>query len=352
MGGALSFVMAVGASRRATNKLTKHNAHSSVCPRSEERGVQRPVERHNARRVGKAVCWQLLEYVFSCVAPRRARKLLRNDRLLFCVRASAENKHNYTIEEMRERYESYFALERRMLTVVESDFAPHFFGGCWSSFGTIVHVEEYLRGYMDAAGDPSVTLEQRIQIAINTIKVLVFLDNFPTSHTTQSKVIYGEWRPTKQTRETTIQCSHIVRKKGDLFAKQFAIDDEYNVKIVDMQSLFPYSSARFGDHYRCTEHAHCEAKFWYARQYPMVLRGLRKLAPDDFGCDLAHGLCRGLDSQTTLMALCHLLVEPLLLLVEPPPPPKTKRRLDDILTHCMMRERALRGDIGPGFLFL
>jgi hypothetical protein len=32
--------------------------------------------------------------------------------------------------------------------IVESEFTPHFYGGCWASFGTTVFIEEYLRGYM------------------------------------------------------------------------------------------------------------------------------------------------------------------------------------------------------------
>ena len=57
------------------------------------------------------------------------------------------------------------------------------------------------------------------------------------------------------------------------------------MKVVDLQSFFPYQGRGFGSSYRCTKHAHCQEKFWYASGYPNIMRGLRKLVPDDFGCD-------------------------------------------------------------------
>jgi hypothetical protein len=72
------------------------------------------------------------------------------------------------------------------------------------------------------------------------------------------------------------------------------------------------------------------------------MRGLRKIVPDDFDCDVTRGLCRGLDSQTTLMAFCHLLIEPMFLFVEDAMPKLVRMRVSQIMARCLEKRRAKR----------
>jgi hypothetical protein len=101
--------------------------------------------------------------------------------------------------------------------------------------------------------------QQRVRIATGTIRLLTFFDNFPVTPTLQSKCVYGIiaralFRP------AFVLFSHTSAKKGDLFAKQFAIDSEFHVKVVDMQSFFPYNGTGFGSNYRCNSHDQCQVR--------------------------------------------------------------------------------------------
>lgn len=72
------------------------------------------------------------------------------------------------------------------------------------------------------------------------------------------------------------------------------------------------------------------------------MRGLRKIVPDDFDCDLTRGQCQGLDTRTTLMAFCHLLIEPMFLFVEDSMPKLARMRFAQIMQRCLEKNRKRR----------
>ena len=72
------------------------------------------------------------------------------------------------------------------------------------------------------------------------------------------------------------------------------------------------------------------------------MRGLRKLVPDDFGCDAERGLCRGLDTHTMMMALCHMLLTPLFEFATHDAPLHELKRAQALMERCVTRRRAER----------
>lgn len=221
-------------------------------------------------------------------------------------------------------FERYFVRERRLHAIFKRDgcrFVPQFLGGCWQrGWEDIVLVVELVRGFMDAATDPSVTWAQRLMIAIGTLDVLQLLERFPTGDGAHTRAMYG-----------------------DLFAKQFGIDRNYTVKFVDVQSFVAYATERFGSDRTCRADADCMASYWsHGPESTRVLRGMRRLDTDDFGCDLQRGMCRGLDGQTLLMALCHLLIEPMFRLAEEHTPAHVNAGVVAIIGRCVTGQRAQR----------
>jgi hypothetical protein len=174
---------------------------------------------------------------------------------------------------------------------------------------------------MDAATDDNVGWSERLKIAANTLRVLELLRSFPAAHGGRSRAVYG-----------------------DLFAKQFAIDANYVVKVVDVHSFLPYNESAFGIEHRCTSDTDCHGVFWWTAGTVHVMRGLRRLQPppNDFGCDVAASRCRGLDSRTVALALCHLLIEPLIELGAAQTPPHILIRVRHLLMQCRDRSPETR----------
>lgn len=222
-------------------------------------------------------------------------------------------------------FQYYFHSERMLLERFMSDdvgraCVPRFLGGCWQSVNETVLVVELLRGFMDAAIDASVTWLQRLRIAMGAIDALELLAHFPTVNGSHTHALYG-----------------------DLFAKQFGIDRDFVVKFVDVQSFVPFATSAFGENRSCVTDTECMESFWSrGPESQRVLRGMRRLDTDDFGCDTALGLCRGLDQRTMLMAVCHLLIEPMFRLADADTPVHVARGVDAVIDRCVTRERAER----------
>jgi hypothetical protein len=216
-------------------------------------------------------------------------------------------------------FESYFLRERQLYDrFANSDVVPEFLGGCWRTWRATAIVIESLEGFMSVALDPAVSWQQRAKMSANLIDVLELLDHFPSSHGEETKAIYG-----------------------DLFAKQFGVTSDLRVKFVDLQSFITFSTARLGSDHTCASDQDCERTFWERGSFH-ALRGLRRLQADDFFCNATTARCNGLDSQTVLMALCHLLIEPLFFFVRDRTPPAVFDSLLRVLDSCVTSRRADR----------
>jgi hypothetical protein len=216
-------------------------------------------------------------------------------------------------------FESYFLRERQLYQrFAKNDVVPEFLGGCWRTWRTTAIVIESLEGFMSVALDPTVSWQQRAKISASAVDVLQLLDHFPASHGEETRAIYG-----------------------DLFAKQFGVTADLRVKFVDLQSFLPFSTARLGSDHTCASDQDCERAFWERGSFH-ALRGLRRLQADDFFCNATTARCNGLDSQTVLMALCHLLIEPMFFFARDQTPAAVGETLLQVLDSCVTSRRADR----------
>jgi hypothetical protein len=270
--------------------------------------------RHYADALG---CRELAHVAIGNVHFRTARKETLRAKLNQSVDVAIERPYdganfwarlNATTAAREDEYVAYFRKERLLARRLAGEFVPTLLGGCYASFGTLVHVTEPLRRLVDVAEDALVDWRQRVRIAINAVRSVSFLDAMPIG----KRAIYGDTWP-----------SH------------FGVDAELGVKFLDFQSFFAYDT-RFGL-YKCQETVQCHEKFWESDDHPKVLLGLRDLAPDDFRC--LRGQCNGVDTLTQLMAVCKMLIEPLFTNVELP---SEARGVHAVIKSCLQLKRVDR----------
>lgn len=226
-------------------------------------------------------------------------------------------------------YVAAFADEQRRLLQLKEPLLPHVYGGCFSDLQSTRVVREYVALWPAVCADARLDVDARLQIAANALELARWFDAFPLYRD-------GTRRRVVATR---------------LHAGLVAVSAFYVPKLlaIDALGLEPYdaASALLADEPCVTDHD-CSYALLVERGFFAAFKAVAT-PPQEFRCNMRTHRCFGLDASANLMAICRLLLEPLLGLGghRIPAPLDTKREhlLASIVTACQFGAREDRPSI-------
>lgn len=259
--------------------------------------------------------------------------------------ASKNNGELLSDDDVAARLRAKFASECEQMLAWHSlavPVAPHVHGGCYEVGREVVSVVEQLRTIADVTFDSGVPLLARVVLAANAMRVVQAWDALaPFNHSRADTDVISSIKEYRVTDATALIY-------GDFDPKQFAVDGEWRLRLVDIDARewVPYAPQRgnFAADVACASDGECQAVIAQFGIDRRLEKGKRPL-PHEFGCDAARGRCHGLSGKTNVFAACAILLVPLLetfFSAAGDPHAHWQPRITTILAHCTAQQPAQR----------
>lgn len=259
----------------------------------------------------------------------------------------SKNGHVLTPDQLQVRLVDKFASECfQMLNwhhQMSVPIVPHVHGGCHRPGSPVVTVVERLRALTDVTFDASVPLSSRVALAISTMRLVGEWDRLaPFNHSRADTDVISSLKDYRVNDATALIY-------GDFDPKQFAVDEQLQLKLVDIDArewvpYAPLTSGNFASDQHCTTDDECQSfivQFGIDRR---LEKGKRPL-PLDFACNTTTWRCNGLSSKTNVFAACAILLTPLLetfYTYTKSDDPRWELRINNLLARCTAHDPAER----------